>query len=169
VTHVSANGWPVLEQPYTVLWQVPQATRHFRLAPGAPGFLLSHLALWFHETIEPLDVGTWDDWAWSPPRPIRGGTTVSNHCSGTAVDLNSQLHPLGSRNTFRAESVRLIHRRLAHVYRGAIVWGGDWATRADEMHFEIAAGRSSVMAAANRLRLSPRGRRIRRANPGRYP
>jgi hypothetical protein len=163
---VSENGWPVLPFEYTHLWQVPGVARHLRLAPGAPGFLLTHLVLWFHERVEPIGGGPWDDWAWSEPRPISGSAKISNHCAGVAVDLNALVHPLGSRNTFRPEQENAIRRRLRRVYRGRIRWGVDYAYRADEMHFEIASARSEVVALANRLRFSPRGRRILSRNAG---
>jgi hypothetical protein len=163
---VSQNGWPVLQTSDTVLWQVPGVARHLRLAPGAPGFLLTHLALWFHEQIEPLDTGAWDDWAHSI-RMVTGSTrSWSNHASGTAIDLNAQAHPYGSRNTFEPRESRRIRRRLKGAYRDTIRWGGDYEHTPDEMHFEIAASRPEVVAAARRLRFSPRGRRISSVNVG---
>lgn len=169
VHNVSVNGWPVLDARDTFLWQVPGTGRHLRLAPGPPGFLLTHLALWFHERIEPLNVPPWDDWAHAV-RPIRGGGSVmSNHASGTAVDLNAQLHPMGSRNTFAARDTSRIRARLRGVYGGAIRWGGDWATRPDEMHFELDSQKSLVLEVADRLRNSPRGRRVLDGNPEARP
>jgi hypothetical protein len=66
---------------------------------------------------------------------VRGSTDkLSNHASGTAVDLNARLHPLGKRGTFPAEKVPMI-RALAKKY--GLFWGGDYKNRADEQHFEI--------------------------------
>lgn len=162
----SQNGWPVLTTGETRQWIVPEANRVLRAHPGPAGFVLAHLALWFHETIEPIDGGTVDDWGYAY-RVIRGSTTTwSNHASGTAIDLNAQSHPLGVRNTFNGGQAHRIRARLAGRYEDAIRWGGDYSTRPDEMHFEINRDAAGVLALSHRLGNSSRGRRVRRANPG---
>lgn len=89
----------------------------------------------FHELIEPINEGKLDDWGYAF-RNIRGSTNnLSNHSSGTAVDLNAVDHPLGKSGTFPAEKVPMI-RALAKKY--GMIWGGDFRSRPDEMHFEIA-------------------------------
>jgi hypothetical protein len=65
---------------------------------------------------------------------VRGTTDkLSNHSSGTAIDLNATKHPLTYRDTFSPEDT-IKCRALAAKY--GCKWGGDWK-RADEMHFEI--------------------------------
>ena len=71
----SQNGWPVLSVEDTRLWSVPETGRILRAAPGAAGFVLVHLAHWFHERVEPIDLGTLDDWGYAY-RPIRGSLSV---------------------------------------------------------------------------------------------
>lgn len=161
----SQNGWPAPPRRRRT-WIVPGTGRHLVLEDGPAGFLLVHLALWFHERIEAIDVGEWDDWGYNF-RPIRGATiTLSNHSSGTAVDLNATRHPLGVRGSIKdLLLVARIHVRLA-FYRRLIAWGGDWHGRADEMHWEIVGTRAKVARLAARLLTSPRGRRIIEANPG---
>jgi len=89
----------------------------------------------FHELIEPIDGGVLDDWGYCF-RNVRGSNDkLSNHSSGTAIDLNATKHPLGKVGTFPAEKVPMI-RALAKKY--GMIWGGDFKSRADEMHFEIA-------------------------------
>jgi len=89
----------------------------------------------FHELIEPIDGGQLDDWGYCF-RNVRGSNDkLSNHSSGTAIDLNATKHPLGKVGTFPAEKVPMI-RALAKKY--GMIWGGDFKSRADEMHFEIA-------------------------------
>lgn len=165
----SQNGWPVIKDPdHTRLWRIPGTGRHLRLHPHHAGFLLAHFALWFHEEIERLDRGVWDDWGYAF-RPIRGQSTgFSNHASGTAMDLNATRHPLGKQGTFRRMQATRIRTRLAWM-RGVIRWGGDYNGRKDEMHFEINKGIGAVEWQAKRLSKTPRGKRILRENPGYRP
>ena len=89
----------------------------------------------FHELIEPINEGKLDDWGYCF-RNVRGSNDkLSNHSSGTAVDLNATDHPLGKAGTFPNEKVPMI-RALAKKY--GMIWGGDFRSRPDEMHFEIA-------------------------------
>jgi hypothetical protein len=88
----------------------------------------------FNKLIEPIDGSQLDDWGYCF-RNVRGSTDkLSNHSSGTAVDLNSTKHPLGKVGTFPAEKVPMI-RALAKKY--GLAWGGDYQNRVDEMHFEV--------------------------------
>ena len=174
----SVNGWPVLSSsttgplPRLRRWVIPTpgepADRHLILRDGSAGFLLAHLALWFHEKVERLDVGVWDEWGYAY-RPIRGGGSYSNHASGTAMDLNATRHPLGvaTSKTFTPTQVKLIRARL-RFYGGRIDWGGDWTSRPDAMHFELAPGTTlaGVEKRARDLLDTGRGRRVLDANPG---
>lgn len=86
--------------------------------------------------VEKLEGKTLDDWGYAY-RAIRGqedAGNLSNHASGTAVDLNASKHPLGKRATFTDEQEITI-RALTAKY--GLRWGGDYKNRADEMHFEI--------------------------------
>lgn len=160
----SQNGFPVLSASQTKKWKIPGAGgRHLILAPGAPGFVLAHFAAWFDRRIEPLDQGQWDEWGWAD-RDIRGSTTISNHASGTAIDLNAMKHPMGKRDTFTPRQQRRIRRKLRRTYRGVIRWGGDYTGRPDDMHFEINASYKRVRRIRRRLRWTRSGRRLVRVN-----
>lgn len=152
----SQNGYPALQKHELRKWVVPFTGRHLLLAPGAPGFVLAHFASWFHHAVEPLDHGAWDDWGWADRPVVGSSSSLSNHASGTAVDLNAQVHPLGSRGTYRAEQVARLRARLRGPYGGTIRWGGDYSQRADEMHFEIDRDVAAVRAVARRLALRRR-------------
>jgi hypothetical protein len=164
----SQNGWPVLDSGSGLLhtWTIPAktGTRQIRLRGGSAGFLLCHFMLWFAEEVEPLTGGVLDDWGYAY-RPIRGQLTgFSNHASGTAVDANATKHVLGARNTFTAEQAKKIRSRLKWT-GGAIRWGGDYVTRADEMHFEINRPLADCERIAKWLLRTPRGKRLLAANP----
>jgi hypothetical protein len=110
--------------------------------------LLVAFAAEFHALIEPLDEGGLDDWGYCY-RDIRGSSTaLSNHSSGTAIDLNSTKHPLGKAGTFPLAKVAMI-QALAKKY--SLRWGGDYRGRKDEMHFEIAIPPSKVEAAIAKI------------------
>jgi hypothetical protein len=161
---LSQNGWRVLQAGETRQWIIPDTGRWLRLSQGPAGFVLTHFALWFHKRIEPLDPAPWDDWGWAV-RPIRGSsTTMSNHASGTAIDLNATKHPLGVRNTFTLDQASRIRVRLRERYDGCIRWGGDYENRADEMHFEVNVGQARILALADALDFTRGGQRVRLAN-----
>lgn len=163
---ISQNGWPT-PPPLTRKWIIPGTDRHLVLRDGSAGFLLIHLALWFHERIERLNEGVWDEWG-GANRPIRGSKVTSNHASYTAADLNATLHPLGvaTASTFTPRQTNMIRRRVKVFFLGLIRWGGDYQNRPDAMHFEINGPLHACERLARALMKTPRGRRILAANPG---
>lgn len=166
MSDTSQNGWPLISSPSrTARVVIPGTGRHLILTPDPAGLVLAHLALWFHETIERLDRGVWDEWGWAY-RPVRGSSAVwSNHASGTAIDLNATRHPMGTEplETLTPAQVARIRRRLRRRYRGLVVWGGEWS-RPDPMHFELSDDPHAIRRLAGELAQTPRGRRIRKAN-----
>lgn len=164
----SQNGWPALvaDSPHLHTWKIPDTPRLLRLRDGSAGFLLIHLALWFDARVEDVDGGQLDDWGYAY-RPVRGyDTTLSNHSSGTAMDLNATRHNLGAEDTFTADEELRIRRRVNEFFDGVIRWGGEYYGRKDEMHFEIDASIGACEKVARRLLSSARGKRILAANPG---
>ena len=110
--------------------------------------LLVGFAAEFHELIEPIDEGGLDDWGYCF-RQVRGdAVNLSNHSSGTAIDLNATQHPLGKAGTFPAEKVPMI-RALAKKY--GLLWGGDYRNRKDEMHFEVTLTPAKAAALIKKL------------------
>lgn len=169
----SQNGWPAIgasSSPLLYTWLLPVAPRpedyvKLRMHRGSAGFCLAHCAMRWDGMIEPIDGGIVDDWGWAF-RPVRGyTTTLSNHASGTAMDLNATKHPLG-RETFDAKDAATMHRILK-AYDGVLRWGGDYHTRLDEMHVEIDDGieMADVERVAKKLMNTPRGKRLLAANP----
>ena len=132
----SSNGWPASKDPAVIgvkSYPVPGTGIKIRVAEKVAPLLVA-LCADFHKLVEPINEGSLDDWGYAF-RPIRGQTeTLSNHSSATAVDLNSNSHPLGKRETFTMEQETTV-RQIAAKY--GCRWGGDYKNRADEMHFEI--------------------------------
>ena len=132
----SQNGWAASKDPAAInIKQFPVAGTNIKLRCAAEcGALLAAFAAEFHATVEPIDVGTLDDWGYAY-RPVRGETTgLSNHSSGTAIDINASKHPLGKANTFTVlQEVTL----QALVKKYGLRWGGNYKSRLDAMHYEV--------------------------------
>ena len=167
----SQNGWSALDggSPLLHTWVIPARTGPIRLTlrNGSGGFILAWIALRLAETIAPLAIGQVDDWGYAY-RPIRGYTTeLSNHSSGTAMDLNATQHPLGRVGTWTAKAAAQIRTLLAlRMLRSVVRWGGDYHGRKDEMHFELNADLAACERVAKRLMRTSRGKRLLAANVG---
>jgi hypothetical protein len=141
----SHNGWPASKDAAEIqIISVPiEGTKVKVRCAKAVAPLIAGFCKEFHELIEPIDEGKLDDWGYAF-RMVRGSTdNLSNHSSGTAIDLNATQHPLGKSGTFPAEKVAMI-RALAKKY--GLKWGGDYRNRKDEMHFEIELSEAKVAA-----------------------
>ncbi len=147
----SYNGWPASKDPAEIgvkSYLVPGTQRKLRCASAVAPLLIGFAAE-FHSLIEPIDEGTYDDWGWAY-RDVRGVPgKLSNHSSGTAIDLNATAHPLGKVGTFDAAKVPMI-RALAKKY--GLTWGGDYKNRKDEMHFEISIDAVKAAALISKLK-----------------
>jgi hypothetical protein len=101
---------------------------------------LEQIIKWWDVNVEPVeDLGGYNY------RDIRGVTGIlSNHASGTAVDINATKHPLGKENTVgdKAGAIRAKAKSLG------LRWGGDYRNRKDEMHFELISPPARPTAAA---------------------
>ena len=147
----SSNGWPASKSRDEIgIESFPVPGTKIKLACAkAVAPLLVGFAAEFHELIEPIDEGGLDDWGYCF-RMVRGSTDkLSNHSSGTAIDLNATRHILGKAGTFPAEKVPML-KALAKKY--SLTWGGsdNWR-RKDEMHFEVAIPPSKVDAAIAKI------------------
>jgi hypothetical protein len=148
----SYNGFPASKDPVEIgikSYLVKGTDRKLKCAESV-GPLLAAFAAEFHELIEPIDEGTFDDWGYAY-RMVRGDATkLSNHSSGTAIDLNATRHALGKVGTFPADKVPMI-RALAKKY--GLKWGGDYKNRKDEMHFEVEVSATKAKALISSLGL----------------
>jgi D-alanyl-D-alanine carboxypeptidase-like protein len=117
---------------------------------GDVATVLLFVAEQFNLTVEPLHPN--QCWGYDY-RKVRGSATaLSNHASGTAIDLNAPAHPLGRKGTFTAKQLAAIHKILVRC-EGAVRWGGAYTGRKDEMHFEIVQDASDVALVAKKIRL----------------
>jgi len=142
----SHNGWPASKDAAEIhIISVPiEGTKIKVRCAKAVAPLIAGFCKEFHELIEPIDEGSLDDWGYAF-RMVRGSTDkLSNHASGTAIDLNASRHILGKVGTFPAEKVPMI-KALSKKY--GLIWGGseNWKRR-DEMHWEIGLSEAKVAA-----------------------
>jgi hypothetical protein len=139
----SPNGWPASEDRKAIEIQsfaIPGTSLKIACAKDVATILVAFCKD-FHELVEPIDQGQLDDWGYAF-RMTRGSDKVlSNHSSGTAVDLNATKHPLGKSNTFTKEQRNTIQLLLVKY---GLAWGGNYKRRKDEMHFEIAMTKTQV-------------------------
>jgi len=148
----SQNGWPaspIQSEIGIKVFVIPGTDTKIRCQKHA-GKILAAFAGEFHAQVEPIEGGVFDDWSYAY-RDVRGSDSVlSNHSSGTALDLNATKHVLGAEDTFSKKQVKVI-RELCDKY--GIRWGGDYKGRKDEMHFEIVESLDEVKARIKKLGL----------------
>jgi len=139
----SPNGWPASEDRKAIGVQsfaISGTSLKIACAKDVAPILVAFCQE-FHELVEPIDQGQLDDWSYAF-RMTRGSDKVlSNHSSGTAVDLNALKHPLGKSNTFTKEQKNTIQLLIVKY---SLSWGGNYKRRKDEMHFEIALDKAQV-------------------------
>ena len=147
----SQNGWPASPDRNAIdiiSIEVEGCKTKFAVnkivAPIFKAFLAE-----FNEKVEKIDKGQ-DDWGFAF-RQVRGSTDMlSNHASGTAIDVNALKHPLGARDTYRPEQKVILDELCAkYGLRG----GYTYKNRPDDMHFEIQESPKEVKARIKRLGL----------------
>lgn len=148
----SPNGWPASEDRQSIGIQsfvIPGTKLKIACAKDV-ALILVAFCKEFHELVEPIDQGQLDDWGYAF-RMTRGSDKVlSNHSSGTAVDLNALKHPLGKSNTFNKEQCNII---TLLITKYGLAWGGHYKKRKDEMHFEIKMDKEQVKQKIKQLGL----------------
>ena len=145
----SSNGWSANDRGIIASYQLPGG--RVALRKGDVSVVLLWCANRWHETVEPL---VWPGvWGYAE-RLIRGSSTmISNHASGTAIDINAPAHPLGTdpHESFSTLEIRAIRAILEHC-DGVVRWGGDYIGRRDPMHLEINASSAAVRRVADKIR-----------------
>ncbi len=165
----SQNRWPASSKPNEI------GVRRFavNLAKGVDSIDLHHQVVtplvefiqWFDANIEKVDVI--HGYSWREIAGKKGTGRLSNHASGTAIDINPDRHPIESAagtgvseegrravGTFSKKQVAAI---LAKTKELGLRWGGTYPGRKDEMHFEwVASPPSTQIAKVNTHYVPPR-------------
>lgn len=172
---VSQNGYRANDTSVLDTFTVPGSKVRLRLRKGPVATVLLYVAARFDDEVEDIDTAQTyrqdaapsipggepstlaDDWSYAE-RPIRGSTTtLSNHASGTAIDLNATQHPRGSRTTFTRGQTTRVRAILAALHdaktrRPVVRWGQDYVSApTDGMHFEIDADETAVARVAAQI------------------
>jgi hypothetical protein len=170
----SQNGFPANDRSQIGVFQVPGTSTRLALRKGNVATVLLYVASEFDKCVEDIDTPSsrgyvkddlnaegsspstvFDDWSFAV-RMVRGSSTsMSNHASGSAIDLNATQHPLGTTGNFTSHQ-RAVIRRILKDCGGVVRWGGDYVSRKDPMHFEINASPARVAVVAARLRRQAR-------------
>jgi hypothetical protein len=142
----SLNGWPGIPTASSGLatGTVPGTARKVTTATVALPLFLAYLADW-HKTVMPIDGSSAylgpDGWEY---RQARTGAGLSNHASGTAVDVRYDVLKADHARHMTAAQIVAVHNLLDKYTdasgRRVFGWGGDWTvgTYCDEMHTELA-------------------------------
>lgn len=138
-------GWDVLEPGSNRLTNLSWITGKVR--SGDAHTILNELGRRFNSEVETIR----KDWSWGyAKRAVRGASVASEHSAGTAVDFNAPSHGLGLSGTFSGAQVKAI-RRILDDLDGTVRWGGDYAGRKDEMHFELQGGTAKLAKVAAKI------------------
>lgn len=143
---VSQNGWSANDATKVSRRTVPGTAVGLTVRNGVPGDLLLEVAAAFDALVQDIDNarGALDDWGYAE-RPIRGGTELSNHASGTAIDLNATRWPLGAEPSVNLNPAQITKcDELARATGGVVRWGGRYSGRKDPMHWELNDGTTTA-------------------------
>lgn len=133
----SQNGWPASPNLATrVIQPVPGIA--LRIVDNQEvADIFTYLCQQYDKRIESLAKGK-DDWGFAYRPNVNSPNEISNHGSGTALDLNAEKHPnaVATNRTFTIAKIAEIHKILKEL-GGTIRWGGDYHHIIDSMHFEV--------------------------------
>lgn len=149
---VSENGWPLIEPNQLDTSPIPEVgiVPVPGLLRGDVAWLLKWVALQFNNRVAGLY--TPGCWGWNRPTPIPGTNVYSNHCSGTAIDLDAPSFPWTVDAMTSAQKAAC--RDIVAQTEGVVVWGGEFTTKLDQMHFEISGNADDVTRIVAKLKES---------------
>ena len=146
----SQNGWPVVDKPACDQGPFEGVTFPNGILKGDVATICRWQLRRYKSLVEPLVDGTC--WGWYA-KNIEGSSTISNHASATAWDINADQHPMGppiSSNMTQKEIDGC--RQIIREAEGTLRWGGDYSSRPDPMHWEIDDDADAVSRFADKIR-----------------
>ena len=173
---VSLNSWPGIptaNSAHLATGVVPGTKKKITMQVDVLPLFLAYLSDW-HKTVMPINVkgalGP-DGWAY---RAARSGAGLSNHASGTAVDVRYDVlkadHKRHMTTAQTAAVHALLNKYVTTTGKRIFGWGGDWTVgvSCDEMHTEIIqfwspgakntnGSRLDVLNVISHLKIKPNG------------
>jgi len=147
------NGWRQVDKAAVV--RIPAGEDHngVEVLRGGVAAAFAWLVTQFHTRVEPIRIANGHRTA--KQNKDAGGAARSNHISGTAIDLNGDVHLFERKNPakpyrsgFTAAQERTVRAILAEA-GGLFRWGLDFPRGLrDAMHFELAKGTTAPQVAA---------------------
>ena len=141
----SLNGWTAIKygmDPRLRTIKIPGTTRSVRLARSAAPLFAAFLRDWTREMPARLRLnpGPVDGWNY---RPSRLNSGLSNHSSGTAVDVRYDILKADGKHHMTAAETKILKGILARYVTSdghhVLANGYAWKT-CDEMHTELSQG-----------------------------
>lgn len=106
------------------------------------------LTRWNREVEKLASPGCWG-WSYRPNK--NDPSSLSNHASGTAVDVNAPKHPNGKRGTYTTAQRAAIKRILADCHN-VLRSGEFYSSTVDGMHLEVNVSPVALAAEVKRLK-----------------
>jgi hypothetical protein len=116
--------------------------------------VFSYLVINYHRRVDDVtEPHPMDDWGYNYRPNVNDPSELSNHSSGTAIDLDATEHPNGVavKKTFTSYQIGVIHEILREL-EGVVRWGGDYTHTIDGMHFEICVPPGKLQTIGRKIR-----------------
>lgn len=156
MTTFSQNGWPSSTDRNAIKvknFAINGANQHFAMATDAAP-VLAAFAAEFNKSVVPINApGTvYDDWGYGCGDSRGIDAMLSNHASGTAIDVNATKHIQGGVVSGYTPAQEKVIQALVLKY--GLRWGFNYHTNKDPMHFEIVETQAQVKARIAKMKLS---------------
>lgn len=159
----SQNGWSASPSLSTVVIEPVKGCR-LRVRNNKNVIaIFTYLVQQFHERVDDVTrPHPADDWGFYYRANVNSPNELSNHSSGTAIDLDATEHPNGvsTSRTFTPKQIAEVHEILREL-DGVVRWGGDYTRTADAMHFEINVRPGRLRSVGRKLRKKKVGPRLK--------
>jgi hypothetical protein len=131
----SSNGWPMVDEGSCTWVTIPDTNPavNIEIQNGQPLQILRAFVADINAYVEHVRDG--DTACWTATNSV----STSNHLSGTAVDVDWELHPFQVPDAgWNGDQIATI-REILDFYEGTVFWGNDWIDPKDAMHFQLAS------------------------------
>lgn len=129
----SSNGWPMVDQEGCTWVDIPgtDPVVRIQIQNGQPLAILRAFVADINAYVEHVRDG--DTACWTAGNSV----STSNHLSGTAVDVDWELHPFRIVDAgWNPDQIGTV-REILDFYEGTVWWGNDWSDPKDAMHFQL--------------------------------